>query len=132
MEKTIQQLEVELRQKKEAEFQRIRKEQNDKEEVFRKLKKISVYTSDDYCGMSCGDYSFYYGYEVTRCPVKSHKDDDDCYEKDCDRREWCFVATHNGKEVLMLPTSELLPKQDEPYAYLLSGIGQFLQSLTTQ
>lgn len=67
---------------------------------------LSVYGSDDYVGCSAGVYSFYFGYEVTKCPVKSHKDDDDCSEKDCEKREWCFTADKNGKNVVTWAESE--------------------------
>lgn len=118
-----------------AEAARIEREQHEKERIMKRQKKqdfikktgIDVYTSDDYCGLEAKGISFYYGYEVTACPVNSHKDEDDCYEKDCDKREWCFVATENGVEVMKLTKSELHPEEgEEPFWYLIAGIGHYL------
>lgn len=100
-----------------------------KEKIFKEKKKINVYYSDDYAGLDSGKYHFYFGYEVTHCPVKSHKDDEDCYEKDCVKREDCFVATIGGKEVLKLTRSQLHPKTNEDVTFfLLAGIGHFLKT----
>ena len=96
-----------------------------KEEEFRKESKLDVYTSDDYCGLEVGDYSFYYGYEVTVCPVKSHNKN--CEDNGCEKREWAFEAKVKDKSVLVLATSELHPKEgEEPFWYLVAGIGHFL------
>lgn len=98
------------------------------ERNFAKKTKIDVYCSDDYAGLDSGKYHFYFGYEVTHCPVKSHKDDNDCYEKDCDKREDCFIATIDEKEVMKLTRSQLHPKTDEDVLFLLlAGIGHFLK-----
>jgi hypothetical protein len=128
-DKTIQELENELSRRKFEEYQAKYADTQKKKNDFRKTRGIDVYTSDDYCGMSNGTYDFYYGYEVTECPVKSHKLDDDCYEEDCDKREWCFTASVNGTEFMRLPTSQLWGEEgEEPFFYLLGGIAQFLGS----
>jgi hypothetical protein len=126
--KTVNELENELRVARLKEYETQRLAKLKAKEEFEKKNNISVYTSDDYCGMGCGRFQFYYGYEVTMCPIKSHKTDDDCYQKDCDKREWCFTADIDGKEVMKIPRSELLFDGDEPYSYLIAGIGKFLSS----
>jgi hypothetical protein len=98
------------------------------EESYRTSSKIDVFCSDDYAGLDSGKYHFYFGYEETYCPVKSHKTEDNCYEKDCDKREDCFVVSVDNKEVLRVPRSKLYPKEgEEPMFYLLAGIGLFLK-----
>jgi hypothetical protein len=130
MKESISELESKLRRLKMEEYEKDRLAKLKLEEEFRKKTKVDVYTSDDYCGMSNGKYSFYYGYEVTKCPVKSHKDDDDCYTNNCDLREWCFTADIDGKEVLRLTRSELWEgRADEPFFYLLAGIAHFLKTV---
>ena len=96
------------------------------EQEYRKNTKTDVYCSDDYAGLEAGKYSFYFGYEMTICPVKSHKED--CEDNGCEKREWCFVASINKKEVMRIPASKLYPKkQEEPMFFLLAGIGIFLK-----
>lgn len=110
MSKSIQELEDELWIKKQQEHERKRLAALAKEKNFRKENGVDVYTSDDYCGMSVGDISFYYGYEVTQ------------------KGEWCFTATVGEKEVLRLRTSQLWGEDnEEPFFYLLGGIAQFLK-----
>jgi len=84
----------------------------------RESNNASVFGSDDYVWVSNGDYSFYYWYEETDCPIKSHKNEDDCYEKDCDKRERCFTADYKGKEVVRLRASEI-SFWDESIEYIL-------------
>lgn len=108
----IQELEDELRRLKMEEHQRKYQASLKKEDEFRKEKGLDVYTSDDYCGMSSGRYSFYYGYEITK------------------NGQWCFTADVDGKEVMRLKRSELWPEDgEEPFWYLLAGIAQFLKQI---
>lgn len=124
----IEELEAKLRAKKmeKAETERIKA--LEKKEQFRKDSNIDVYTSDDYCGMSDGKHSFYYGYEVTDCPVKSHTKEELCEAYDCEKREWCFTADVGGKEIMKLRKSQLWTDEEEPFFYLLSGIAHYLKS----
>jgi len=111
----IQDMEEELHRLKWAEHQKKFQAKLQAEEEFRKAHNIDVYTSDDYCGLTSGKYTFYYGYEVTK------------------NGQWCFTADVDGKEVMRLKTSELWPENDEePFWYLVAGIGQFLASAGAQ
>ena len=90
---------------------------------------IYVFTSDDYCGLTIKkpNISFYYGYEETSCPVKSHREN--CEDNGCEKREWCFTVQVNDKEVMRIPTSKLHPDEgEEPFWYLVAGIGQYLMN----
>jgi len=98
-----------------------------KEVEFLKDRKIDVYTSDDYCGMSDGQISFYYGYEVTGCKIHGSGE---CEGQDCEMSEWCFQATdcNNGRILASYATSELWHRAGEkPYLYLLAGIARGMQ-----
>lgn len=89
---------------------------------------IEVYTSDDYCGLVSGDMVFYYGYEETYCPIKSHKKD--CEDYGCEKREWCFVVSKKGKEIMRIPASKIHPENgEEPFWYLVAGIGHYLKTI---
>ncbi len=128
--KTPHELRVEATRIENEDYGKREKERLRKRDEFEKLYDIQVYTSDDYCGLSVGNISFYYGYEVSFCPIKSHKTEDDCYEKDCDKREWCFTAEKDGKEILKMPQSKIHPREDEePFWYLVAGIGHYLKNL---
>jgi len=105
--------------------QQKRKERKD----FEKTTKTTVYGSDDYVGCSAGDYSFYYGYEITKCPVKSHKDEDYCYEKDCDKREWCFTVNKGSKEIIRWAESEF-SLGEEIERTLILGMAKFINQIT--
>jgi len=97
-------------------------------ENFEEQTKTSVYGSDDYVGCSAGDYSFYYGYEETKCPIKSHRNEDDCYEKDCDKREWCFVVNKGDKEVVKWAESEFSYNQaNNIEKILIIGMAKFIK-----
>lgn len=99
-------------------------------EEYEKTTKVSVYGSDDYIGASAGDTTFYFGYEVTKCPVKSHKTDDDCYEKDCEKREWVFQVDKKGKTVFEMLDSELsYPEADDIERKLIIGMAHYIKSL---
>lgn len=132
MEKSIIQIERELREAKIAEFNKQQKIKRRAKEEFEKKNKVNVYSASDYCGMSNGKHSFYYGYEETMCPTKSHKNIDDCDDNNCDKREWCFTADIDGKEVMRVPQSELVFDTNEPLEVLLAGIGKFLLSTQPQ
>lgn len=128
IEEKKKRLEKELNDIHEIQQKEQLKKQNEKEAKFREEHDIDVYTSDDYCGMTCSKYSFYFGYEVTECPIKSHKDEEDCDNKNCDKREWCFVASIDDKDVMKKRASQIWFKEgDEPFFYLLAGIGLFLK-----
>ena len=90
--------------------------------------KIAVYYSDDYAGLELDGISFYFGYEETKC--KRHKRN--C---ECEDNEWAFTVTKDKKIIMKLSQSELIkfisyqsPKDfdDEPYGFLLAGIGIYL------
>jgi len=98
-----------------------------REDKFRKESGISVSGSDDYIGAGAGDYSFYYGYEETYCPVKSHKNGSLCGEKDCEKEEWCFTADKDGKEVARYRTSELSTPHEEVDKLLILGMAKFIK-----
>ena len=103
------------------------KKRND-EDKFEKETGISVYGSDDYVSCSVGEYSFYYGYETTKCPVKSHKDEEDCYEKNCDKREWCFTAHKGDEEIVRWAESEFShPRAMDIEKILIVGVCQFIR-----
>ena len=88
-----------------------------KEEEFRNIEKIDVYTSDDYCGLEVEGYDFYYGYEVTYCDIHKLKCPDSC-----ELSEWAFQAKVDGKVVMTLPKSKLHPVKNEvPFWYLVAG-----------
>lgn len=116
-EKSIQQLEEELKERKWKKRALEWKEEQAKLDFFRANEGIDVYTSDDYCGLRAGPYVFYYGYEVTE------GDDEDA--------EWCFQATVGNKIVMTIPRSKLWPSdREEPFFHLLTGIGMFLRDKT--
>lgn len=96
-----------------------------------KTHRVNVYGSDDYVGAQAGDTSFYFGYEVTRCPVKSHKSEDDCYETDCNKREWVFQV-ERGNEVVfeMLDSAISYPEADCIERKLIIGMAHYIKSLT--
>ena len=98
-------------------------------EEYEKNNNVSVYGSDDYIGASAGDISFYFGYEVTRCPIKSHKTEDDCYEKDCDKREWVFQVEKDDKVVFEMLDSELsYPESDSIERNLIVGMAHYIKT----
>jgi len=127
MSKSIQELEDEVRVRKMQEHKQKYQAQIKKEEDFRKETGVDVFTSDDYCGMVGGKYSFYFGYEETVCP-KHKTNTERCDDLDCELSEWAFTATVDGKEVMRLPQSRLHPKQgEEPFFHLLTGIALYLK-----
>jgi len=93
--------------------------------------KNEFFYSDDYIGSENEKYNFYYGYEVTHC--KKHKTEQECDDKDCDEREWCFTARNavNNNLLLKLTTSELEKFKtnkwggDSMSMYLITGINHF-------
>jgi hypothetical protein len=100
-------------------------------EEYEKITNVSVYGSDDYIGANAGNISFYFGYEITKCPIKSHKTDDDCYQKDCDKREWMFQVTKNDKVIFEMLDSELsYPESDDIERKLILGIVHYIKSIT--
>ena len=99
-------------------------------EEYEKENSVSVYGSDDYVGCSAGSVDFYFGYEITRCPIKSHKTEDDCYEKDCDKREWVFQVTKNEKVIFEMLDSEITyPEADDIERKLIIGMAHYIKSL---
>lgn len=78
--------------------------------------EVDHYYSDDYAGMSCGKFDFYYGYE----------------DEDPDTEEWRFSVT-KGDEVLFLATTSQIEEACStmqlrmPQDYLVSGIGMWIK-----
>ena len=110
-----------------SKLQRLLKQQEDEaEELLKEETGVLLYRSDDYCGMSCYGYRFYYGYESTVCP--HHGNDSHC---SCDEMEWAFVAYTrvDKEELLRIPQSKLTTSQEPVLMNLLAGIGQFIDSL---
>lgn len=124
-QKTVQELEIELKQAKQAEYEKKRLDKQRKEKEFKELNKTDVYYSDDYAGMNAGKYSFYFGYEQTYCPEHSNKN---CEDNGCELREWCFTADMEGREVMRIPASKLWFEHKDVLEYLLLGIGKFMES----
>lgn len=107
---SLKDLEDEVRRLKLAEHEKKRQVALKKEREWREENKMDVYTSDDYCGLRSGKFSFYFGYEVTK------------------GGEWCFTADIDDKQVMKLKQSEVHPKTgEEPFWYLVAGIGHFLK-----
>ena len=88
------------------------------------------YCASDYAGIDAENASFYYGYEHSICD-KCHKKTprgteycDKCEDAD---REWCFVATFNGMEIV-IPHSKLKIEDDmfDVTSCLCKGIGWIL------
>jgi len=80
--------------------------------------QINVGCSDDYASLDSGKYEFYYGYEV----IYNENDDDS---------EWCFQVKEQGKEIMKIPTSEIIKQSgnsllDYPRDFLIAGIGIWL------
>ena len=77
--------------------------------------------NDDYAVCSYGDYSFYYGYEYSKCG--------ECGEINCKNEdhadadsEWCFVAKFEREEII-IPRKKLgIERFCEPAEALLIGI----------
>ena len=101
-----------------------RKRDEQAEEQLKEETGINVYRASDYCGMSCREYRFYYGYEATVCLF--HGNDNHC---DCDEVEWAFVAYGEEGELLRIPQSKLTTSQEPVLMNLLAGIGQFIDSM---
>ena len=98
-----------------------------KEDSFKEVNNINLYFSDDYAGCSAGNYGFYYGYEVTKCPIKSHKDSDDCYEKNCEKREWCFQVSKGNKDIATWTASEISSSDRDALEMLVWGMCKFIK-----
>ena len=103
------------------------------EERFTKKTGIDLACSDDYAVLDVGDLTFYYGYEYTFCP--EHNDEETCYQHDCEKREWCFTVSKEGKEQpnIIIPMSKLWSHPDKLSVQdlLLLGMAQYLQDLRT-
>ncbi len=127
MKETIQELEQELRDRRQEEYERERIERLKKEQEFKEKHKVNTYWASDYAGLEAGDYSFYYGYEETFCPKHKNKN---CEDYGCELREWCFVAKIKDKEVMRIPSSKLWFEYKEPMEMLLLGIGHYFSQTT--
>ena len=68
--------------------------------------KPRFYMSSDYAGLDTKNAKFYYGYEVTKCPVCG-KISLSCSEHPDETEEWCFTATIDGMEKIVVPFSKL-------------------------
>lgn len=125
-EMTNLQIEDYLRERKNRAYSEKLRKEREAEEAFKRATNLNIYQSSDYCGMSIGSLSFYYGYEDTMCP--KHRSEEQCERLDCELREWCFSVMENDKVLLRLPTSKLWFINDADIMwYLLSGIAQYLQ-----
>ncbi len=121
----IEELESTLNILKEEKRKKEREEKEKAEEKIKKETKVTVYHSDDYAGLECGEYSFYFGYEETMCP--KHGKNANCEDDhNCEKNEWAFTATKNGKELMRIPSSKLINEWRDVYEALLYGIGQFM------
>jgi len=132
MKQTIQELEKELSKARRVEHEQKRRDDYKKEQEFKAKENINLYTSSDYAGLENGKYSFYYGYEHTRCLVKQHGVScvDDSRDP-CEDAEWCFVAKQGNKEIFRMVQSQLWWETGEtPFFYLLAGIGHFLKKVS--
>lgn len=78
-------------------------------------RKNEVWFAGDYAGADFDNYSFYYGYERTVCPI--HGNDADC---ECEDNRWAFVAKREDKEFDRFTIEEDL----EPYEALAFGLAQ--------
>lgn len=108
-----------------------RRIERDKREKFEKelrdKNRVSFYLSGDYAGMSCKNFSFYYGYEETLCP--RHGANPGCA---CESLEWCFVARDAlNNEICCYPGSQLTWDTMDVLPTLLCGIGLFINNYTT-
>lgn len=100
------------------------------------MAKLDVYLSDDYSGVEGKKYSFYYGYEYTRCKRhKKHCQAENSDDQDCLDEQWCFVATERStkKEIYVLKQTDIekavrnINDLREPGDYLLAGISLFIE-----
>jgi len=114
------------------ELSELKRQQKIKErEHFEKKNKINVYGSDDSVGCSAGAYSFYYGYEATKCP--KHKSTDICGEEDCEQEEWCFTVDKDGNEIIRWAKSEFsYPEADSIERILIIGICKFIKEVLSK
>lgn len=101
--------------------------QREKVSAFADKSGIHVSGSDDYIGASGSPYSFYYGYEETHCPLKSHQNGTLCEEKDCEKEEWCFVARKGDEEIARYCASELTVQYREVEYMLILGMSKFIK-----
>jgi len=85
----------------------------------RKIKMHDKYAiASDYAICEAGDLRFYFGYEFTLCKCGK---DSNC---ECEEKEWCFIASNNGEEIMRIPQSKLgLDFGLDMSEYLLAGIG---------
>lgn len=91
---------------------------------------MDYYMSDDYIGARIGKLHFYFGYESTRCPVKSHRTADDCYVKNCGKREWIFEVENGKKTIFEIPESDLeLSKEHDIQEKFTIGLLHFIDHI---
>ena len=101
-----------------------------------KNKQANIGINDDYATAYITDknyndiVSLYYGYELTLCP--KHESEDECDEKKCNKREWCFEFRDKEGYKVMYTTKELVDftndgmRGDNPEKMLLAGILKML------
>lgn len=98
---------------------------------MRKGTDPTIGINDDYACAYISDenwddiISLYYGYEKTYCP--DHKNQDECYEADCEKTEWCFEMKDKDGSKMVYTAKELEEytpdiKDRMPHNYLLAGI----------
>jgi len=91
---------------------------------------MDYYMSDDYIGARIGKFHFYFGYESSRCPVKSHRTADDCWQKNCEKREWIFEVENGKKTIFEIPESDLeFSKEHGIQEKFTIGLLQFIDHL---
>jgi len=92
--------------------------------------KANIAINDDYASAYISDdkyndlISFYYGYEKTFCP--KHKTEEECWDVDCDEREWCFKFEEKGNSIVYKSSTleKFSPsiKRGGPQRYLLAAM----------
>lgn len=138
-DKEIIELENNLREAKYNKAEKERQERREKETKWKNKNNINLYHAGDYAWLSVGNLNFYYWYEETFCKKhwwnqelceEAESEDEKTYEKYCEEREICFVASDEKWEILRIPTSKLFPDGDVPwdfYEWVLYGIAFYLK-----
>ncbi len=68
---------------------------------------IRTYHASDYIGGLIGEFSFYYGYEVSKCTKCGKMTNEYCDECDDADRDWCFQVKEKGEAVFTRTCKEL-------------------------
>lgn len=107
--------------------ERMEKERNRraKEKAFKEDTDLNFYWASDYAGASCGEYSYYYGYEHEFCPKHGFTDHTPHQNCEYEDSEWAFVAYKGDKVVAQYKQSELWFEYLDVIPMLLLGITKF-------